>query len=254
MFARVFDKTTGLFYKSIIYGKLDTGYYERNIVYNPRSEAFELVDYLDKESKSQRATLVPLIEVINSDRDEWVTYDKAKVLKINRFFRSKGISAIIKQFCGYDEVYQNFDFMQNIIGDRIVSKHNCSIQIREPKDTDQWTYIKTQTDADIFFKAFAGFHDSSLDKMQYVEDYSERRLMVTFDNSGWYGVAELCFEGLISMNLRPAQENYSREIYSACLFVEDECVFWADDALVNEDLNYTGTFIKALNLKWRKIG
>ena len=87
----------------------------------------------------------------------------------------------------------------------------------------------------------------------YVEDYSERSLTVTFDNSGWYGVVELCFEGLISMNLRPAQENYSREIFSACLFVENECVFWADDALEKEDLNYTGSYIKALNLKWRKI-
>jgi len=72
MFARVFDKKTGFFYKSIIYGKLDTGYYERNIVYNPREDAFELVDYLDKENKDH-SVLLPLIEVINSDRNEWVT-------------------------------------------------------------------------------------------------------------------------------------------------------------------------------------
>lgn len=253
MFARAFDKKTGFFYKSIIYGKLDIGYYERNIVYNPREDAFELVDYLDKENKDQRV-LVPLIEVINSDRNEWVTYDKINVLKLNRFLKSNGISAFIKQYSGYDEVYQDFDFMLRILRDRIVSKSDCSIQIREPNDTNQWTYIKTQSDADAFSEVFAGFHDSTLDKIQYVEDYSERSLTVTFDNSGWYGVVELCFEGLISMNLRPAQENYSREIFSACLFVEDECIYWADDALDKENLNYTGSFIKALNLKWRRIG
>jgi hypothetical protein len=252
MFARVFDKKTGLFYKSIIYGKLDIGYYERNIVYNPREHAFELVDYLDKESKDQ-GVLPPLIEVINSDRNEWVTYDKVNVLKLNRFFKSNGINAFINQYSGYDDVYQDFDFMLRILRDRIVPRSDCSIQAREPSDIDKWTYIKTQSDADAFFDVFAGFHDSTLDKLQYVEDYSERSLTVIFDNSGWYGTVELCFEGLISMNLRPALENYSREIFSACLFVEDECIFWADDALDKEDLNYTGSFIKALNLKWRKI-
>lgn len=152
-----------------------------------------------------------------------------------------------------NKTYQDFDFMLRILSDRIVPKSDCSIQIREPNDTEQWTYIKTQSDADVFLKAFAGFHDSTLDKIQYVEDYSERNLTITFDNSGWYGVAELCFEGLIAMNLRPAQENYSREIFSACLLVEDECIFWADVDLDKEDLNYEGSFVKALNLKWRKI-
>lgn len=252
MFARMFDKKTGLFYKSIIYGKLDIGYYERNIVYNPKEDAFELVDYLDKESKDQ-GVLPPLIEVINSDRNEWVTYDKVNVLKLNRFLKSNGINAFIKQYSGYNDVYQDFDFMLRILRDRIVPRSDCSIQTRAPSDIDKWTYIKTQSDAGAFFDVFAGFHDSTLDKLQYVEDYSKRSLTVTFDNSGWYGIVELCFEGLISMNLRPALENCSREIFSACLFVEDECIFWADDALDKEDLNYTGTFIKALNLKWRKI-
>lgn len=252
MFARVFDKKTGFFYKSIIYGKLDIGYYERNIVYNPREDAFELVDYLDKETKDQ-SVLLPLIEIINSDRNEWVTYDKVNVLKLNGFFKSNGINAFIKQYSGYDEVYQDFDFMLRILRDRIVPKSDCSIQVRKPSDADQWTYINTQSDADAFFNVFAEFHDSTLDKLQYFEDYSERNLTVTFDNSGWYGIVELCFEGLVSMNLRPALENYSREIFSACLFVEDECIFWADEDLGKEDLNHTGSFIKALNLKWRKI-
>lgn len=252
MFARVFDKETGLFYKSIIYGRLDTGYYECDIVYNPRKVAFELVDYLDKENKGGSIPR-PLIEVINSDTSEWVTYANLNVVKLHHFFKSNGINTFLKQYCGYDEVYQDFDFMLKILRDRAVPRNECSIRIREPSDTDKWTYIKTQSDADEFLKLFAGFHDSTFDKMQYVEDYGERRLTVTFDNSSWYGVVELCFEGLIAMNLRPAQENYSREIFSACLLVENECVFWADDALKKEDLNYTGSFIKALNLKWRKI-
>lgn len=90
--------------------------------------------------------------------------------------------------------------------------------------------------------------------MQYEEDYSgQRTLRVTFDNSGWYGIVELCFEGLIAMNLRPALENCSRELYSGSLIVKDECIFWADEFLENENQDFSGSYIKALNLKWRKI-
>jgi len=92
-----------------------------------------------------------------------------------------------------------------------------------------------------------------LDKLIYEEDYGKTQLKVQSDNSSWHGVVELCFEGLIALNLRGLGENRTREIYAATLIVNDESVFWADDELENEDYNYKGTYIKALNLKWRKI-
>ena len=104
-----------------------------------------------------------------------------------------------------------------------------------------------------FMSMFMGFHDSTLDKLIYEEDYGKTQLKVQFDNSGWYGVVELCFEGLIALNLKGLVENRTREIYDATLIINDESVFWADGELENEDYNYVGTYIKALNLKWRKI-
>ncbi|HHV32773.1 hypothetical protein [Caproiciproducens sp. LBM24188] len=142
MFARVFDKKTGFYYKSIIYGKIDIGYYERNIVYNPREDAFELVDYLDKENKDS-IMLPPLIEIINSDTNNWVTYDKGKVLELNFYLENNGMKSFIKQYSGYNEVFQDFDFMFRILRNRAVPRSECSIQIREPSDIDNWTYIKT---------------------------------------------------------------------------------------------------------------
>ncbi|WP_434799271.1 hypothetical protein [Terrisporobacter vanillatitrophus] len=41
--------------------------------------------------------------------------------------------------------------------------------------------------------------------------------------------------------------------HDSTLIINDESVFWEDDELENEDYNYMGTYIKALNLKWRKI-
>ncbi|BBF43781.1 hypothetical protein lbkm_2469 [Lachnospiraceae bacterium KM106-2] len=127
-------------------------------------------------------------------------------------------------------------------------------KVRCLHDEEEWNYICSQKDADEFMEAFVGFHDSTMDTMKYEENSEERRLTVIFDNSGWYGVVELCFEGLIAMNLRPAQENYSNEIYSACLIVgENQEIFWADEYQEKVDMSYEGSYIKALNLKWRKI-
>ena len=77
--------------------------------------------------------------------------------------------------------------------------------------------------------------------------------MITFDNSGWFGVVELCFEGIEILKIVPAGENCSREILEGSLIVEDESVFWSDCYMESIDLTYEGSMIKALNLKWRKI-
>jgi hypothetical protein len=251
MFVRVYDQRRKKYYKSIVYGIIDIGYYERHIVFNPVEEAYELVDYLNKNTKELPT---PLVEVISSDQEEWVTYDKVKLLKFKNYCKNKGYQISIDIFYGYDEVFQDFEFMLQLFEKKKVDKDKCCIQLKEPKDINHWRYIKTQRDANYFMELFAGFHDSTIDKMEYLEDYSQRTLNVTFNNSCWYGIAELCFEGLVSMNLRPQQENHSREIFGGCLFVNDESIFWADECLDKEDMKYTGSYIKALNLKWRKIG
>lgn len=72
MFVRVFDKDKKRYYKSIVYGLVNIGYYEQAILYNPYTDCFELIDYLDKESKELR----PLYECINSADEGWVLYEK----------------------------------------------------------------------------------------------------------------------------------------------------------------------------------
>lgn len=101
-------------------------------------------------------------------------------------------------------------------------------------------------------RQFAGFHDATLDRLFYKERYGVRQLTVRFDNPGWYGTLDLCFEGTLALHLEPAGENRSRELLEACLLVRDETVFWADAALTEEDPAACRNHIKALNLKWRK--
>lgn len=97
------------------------------------------------------------------------------------------------------------------------------------------------------------FYDSTLDRLTYEEEYGKAKLTALFDNSGWFGVIELCFEGLLALNLRPPLENCSREIFSATLLFREESVFWADDELTEENPSGQCTWIKALNLKWRQV-
>lgn len=249
MFVRVFDKPENRYYKSIVYGIIDVGYYERAILLNPYTESFELVDYLDKEDSS----LTPLYEVINSNTDGWVLHEKTFMLKLKHYLSEQRFNGDIKQFRGYQDVFDDFPFILAMLEHNSIAVNKVAFKLRDNYDTDEWNYIRTQKDADDFMKIFAGFHDSTLDKLVYDEEYGKKRLLATFDNSGWYGTVNLCFEGIITLHLKPYSENYCREIYDSTLLVKDESIYWADNKLEQEDLNYQGTYIKALNLKWRKI-
>ena len=238
-----------MYYKSIVYGLVNIGYYEQAILFNPYINCYELVDYLDKESKD----LTPIYQLINDKRENWILYEKTFLLKLKKYLKENSYNGDINLFQGYREVFDDFDFMLRILNKKKVPISETKIEIQTNEDENEWNYIRTQEDADKFMKLFVGFHDSTMDKIVYEEDYGKKQLNVIFDNSGWYGVVELCFEGLIRMNLQSYSENYTREIYDATLLVQDECVYWADSALKEENLNYNGNWIKALNLKWRKL-
>lgn len=244
MFVRVFDKVNNRYYKSLVYGLVNRGFFEQAIVVNPDTNCFELVHYLERNDP------VPGYEVIQPERKGWITSDTKELTEINLHRRTVAVDWL----SGYEDVLHNRKFLLAILCKKTVPADQAGIELRGFEDEQDWNYILTQTDADAFMKQFAGFHDSVLNKLTYEEDDGIRKVTAVFDNTGWYGVAQLCFEGLVAMNLRPAQENFDRYIYGGTLLVKDECIFWADDALGDEGLSYEGSFIKALNLKWRKIG
>lgn len=246
MFVRVSDKTNNRYYKSLVYGLVNRGFFEQAIVINPYTKCFELVHYLEKTDPFP----VPIYEVIQPERNGWITASSTDLIKIN--LHSKNLS--VDYLSGFEDVLNNRNFLPSLLNKKYVHVAKAGVQIRGFEDGKEWNYIVTQTDADAFMKLFEGFHDSFLNKLVYEEDHQIRKVTAVFDNTCWYGVAELCFEGLVAMNLRPAQENFDRFIYGGTLLVKDECIFWADDALKEESLSYEGSYIKALNLKWRKIG
>lgn len=249
MFARVFDKANQRYFKSMIYCGINHGYYRQYVVLNPYADRFELVDYLDKSG----GELTPLVEIIRADHDGWVRYENAQLLNFQAYCKKHRKAMDVKFLWGYRDVCENFGFLTAILEDKSVPVSESNICIRDIPDRDAWNYIQTQDDVDSFMKSFAAFHDAVLERIVYEESYGGTGVTATFDNSGWYGIVELCFEGVLAINLRPPKENRSREIYEATLMIQNETVLWADWYMETEDLSHDGSYIKALNLKWRKI-
>lgn len=257
MLVRVYDRKTKRYYKSILYATVNFEWFQRDVVLNPFTDSFELVDYLDKSQTPAEA----LVERIQKPPAAYKEYRNAFLLKLKKYCEEHQKSFQLKSLRGYPDICENYAFLADLLENGCVPAIRYPIQIREPEDQDIWTYIRTQQDADTFMKLFAGFHDSYLVKIVYSEEYGYTNAIVTFDNSCWYGIVELCFEGVQTLHIKPAKENYDNYIYDATLLVKDEMIFWADDIsmqerFISEDIasGYESSYILALNLKWRKIG
>lgn len=250
MFVRVFDKEQNRYYKSMVYATVGIGWFLQYIVLNPYTQSFELVDDLDKQYKPAK----PLVEIIQPDHEEFVVYNGAQMLKYKHYCEANGCKFVeVKQIMGYPEILENNAFLAEILANHSVPFGAYHISKKSLCDTTEWNYILTQADAEDFMKKFVGFHDSTLEKIEYYESNSSATANAIFDNSGWYGVVELCFEGVQTLKIVPAMGNYSRELFDASLIVENESIFWADSYMEKPNDSYDGSIIRALSLKWRKI-
>lgn len=263
MFVRVYDKYSNKHCKSMVYCMVNEGWNLRYIVLNPITSRFELIDYLDKSCNPE----VPLVVKIQNDQSEFKEYKNAFLLKFKKFCRDHHKPFDITRLYGYPDTCENYEFLSELFENKSIPASRYPIQMRVLPDKDEWNYILTQQDANNFMRLFVAFHDSILTKIIYTEKSGYTNATVTFDNSGWYGIVELCFEGVQTIHIKPAKENCYNYIYDATMYVNDEIIYWTDEfmELENmvcnensikklENISYEGNFIKALNLKWRKIG
>ena len=250
MFVRVFEQKRNTYYRSMVYAVAGSGLEQQYIVLNPHTHCLELVNYLDDQSKAPRV----LVEMIQPECNEFLAYHGAQMLKYKHFCKTNGYEfADIRNLKGYPEVLENSEFLANIFADKCVPFDTCGIPEKAFPDTDQWNYILTQSDADAFMRQISGFHDSILETVRYCEDGHSAAAYAVFKNSEWSGAAELCFEGVQMMKIKPPVLACFRNISDASLIIQNESVFWADASLKKPDESYAGSFIRALCLKWRKI-
>ncbi len=250
MYVRVVSNISNHIYQSMVYAKINVGWFQQYVLYDPYYEMFELVEYLDKTTKP----IKPRVYTIQSGTEGFIKCDKSLLSEFKTYCKiNHELSPDISFLFGYPDVCKNFEFLRDILSNKQVSKDRYTIQLRDLADINEWHYIKTQKDADDFMALFAGFHDATLESVCYKEDDTgKKEAAVIFDNSGWFGIAELCFEGVQLLKLLPADENYTRYIMEASLHIDDNGVFWADDFIEQPDLSCEASVIKALSVKWRK--
>ena len=249
MWVNVYDTEKGLFYKSMAYAKLNEGDREQTIVFNPQSGCFELVDRMDKNYYKPCL----LYEYMGGDLNGWTACEASALAELKQWAEEQGVRKMPDSCTGYPEVVGDREFMRKILRNKKVPLEETTVKPKE--NFSAWHEIRTQEDANEFMTLFAGFHDAALKKLTYKEDYRGRtRVNAIFDNSCWFGVAELCFEGLLDLHLAAFGEYCLNEIDDGTLLVAATGVFWADGNLEAEDLSYEGDYIKARKLKWRKIG
>ncbi len=246
MYVRVSSNISNHMYQSIVYAKINLGWFEQYIVLNPNLHCFELVDALDKGRKPPRCNAT----VIQTRTDGMKEYRGGALLRYKQLCNALNME--LKYLFGYPDVCENYAFMAEILSKKTVPAKQYPVEIRDLPDVHEWTYLKTQQDADAFMKLFAGFHDSTIERASYAEDNTGRQeVTVVFDNTGWFGIAELCFEGVELLKIVPPGPNYSREIMEATLRIDENGVLWADTG--SEDALYEGSVIQACSVKWRKL-
>ncbi len=252
MYVRAVSNIDNTIFPSMVYATVNSGWYSKYIVYNKWKKTFELVDYMDKIKDDKRNVR---IFTIQSDTNGFEEYGKAKLLKLKAYCSEHGLDMPdVNVLNGYPDVCGNHAFICDMMSARSVPADKYDIALRDLPDAGEWHYISTPDEAKEFMNLFAGFHDSLLVKVTYEESRDgTKKATCVFDNSGWFGIAELCFEGVTCLKIVPAGESYMNDILSASLIVSEDGVFWADDYMEQPDMSYGGCLISALSLKWRKI-
>ena len=251
MYVRAVSNINHAFLSSVVYARIDLGWYAQYVIYNKWEKSFELVDYMDKSVPQGRV----IVQMIQADTDDFEEYRGAKLLKLKDYCKKNDLKMPdVKVLFGYPDVCENYAFLCDIIENRTVPADRYPIMLRDLPDVKEWHYIKTDEDVQEFMKLFVGFHDSSLVRVSYEEDdYGATKVNAIFDNSGWFGIVELCFEGVQFLKIIPPKENYASDILSATLHLDDDGVFWADEYMETPDMAYEGSIIRALSLKWKKL-
>nr|MBQ6241210.1 hypothetical protein [Lachnospiraceae bacterium] len=235
-------------YRSLVYGMLGKSIFSQYIVLDPDSDCFELIDNFWGHDSSERSRVL----TIQSDRSGFTELTGSALLRLKFFAKERGIDCSdIDYLSGYPDVCTDHAFLCDLLTGRRVPRSQCTIQLRDLPDKDEWTYLDTQEELDRFMHLFAGFHDAALSSMQYIQDdEGTRTITAVFDNRCWYGVAALCFEGVSSFQFTPTPPQPYRITMGEYQWAEfritpREGVYWADSEGEN--------IIRAYSVKWKKV-
>ena len=270
MLVRVFDIQSNTYFKSEVYAIINSGWYEKRlVVFSSGNERyFKFFDYLDKSDSKNPKVLINSILYDDFHSDfAWINQRTDTVDKqLEDYLGLLNNDIRFFEFRGYSWIYKDKQLLTKLLKGDMVSTKGFEHQLLDSNTykLEGWHYIETQQDIDFILEQTRSFHDSVLKELNYISGAyvdetnsmhcsdSERRVIIHFD-SQWCRPVEMIFEGVTALNLRPASDNQSSDIYGATLSLQDASVFFCDDTINDADEFYAGTWIKAYNLRWRFV-
>lgn len=126
-----------------------------------------------------------------------------------------------------------------------------------------WNYVESEDDIHNLMEVFHGFHDAVLRNLGYISGSGKvekgiivtdniRQVSMIFD-SHWSDSIEIVFDGVLVLNLKPAKDNYSSNLFSASIMLKDKAMLFYDNEVKSEQENYEGTWVNALGMRWRLL-
>ena len=264
MRVRVYDKQSGICFQSEVYAIINTGYYEKYLVSVPFGNGgyMKLFDYLDKSDQK----LPVLVNLVTPQGPEgWIYKQTGKVdRQFEEYRHVLGPSILFFEYRGFPWLWEDTDTLGALLRGESVLIRGSLFEDRLYSDTalPGWNYVMTQEDADAFQRSVCGFHDAVIRGLDYVSGAYVNADKSMYPLAAVRSVSiliqsqqcrdfEMIFEGVTALNLRPAADKYTADIYDASLFVRDASVFFSDSCLEKPDTSYEGTWITAYGLRWR---
>jgi len=270
MRARAYDSNTNSYFKSEVFAEINMGWYEKQLLLVPSDSGAHVrfFDYFDKSDPKEPKVLINMITPAGPAEEKWIYEHSGCVdtqLAAFAGLLNKGIRFFA--YSGYPWIFADKSLMVELLNGSVIPVKGSVFEdkIFDSKISD-WNYVETQSDVDFLLHQAYSFHDSVLKNLEYtsgayVNDDKVmspmnciRQVIMRIDSQLCQPV-EMVFEGVTALNLRPAGDNYSADIFEASLFVKDAAVFFCDEKINDIDETYDCiTWIKAYSLRWRFIG
>jgi hypothetical protein len=262
MRVRVYNKCTNGYFISEVYAIINTGYYKKYLVVEniDNKRYFRLVEYLDK-SKSNLPVNINVISSIDLS-ESWVYKEDSDLKDISDTLDAKDKNDSFYCYQGYDFILEQKDLLITLLkGEQVAYELLRGNEKEISTKLGGWNYVESVDDIQNLMGIFHGFHDSVLRNLNYVSGSGKdekgnmhleniREVLMIFD-SIWSNSIEIVFEGVLVLNLRPAKDNYSSELFTATIMLKDKAILFYDDKVKSEQENYEGTWINSLGMRWR---
>ncbi len=251
MLVHFYDSEQHRFLMLPVYGFVSYDYKAFVLVYDSDKACF----YLKNELEEGRR----IVDFVHVDVTGWIKATEAVCESLADFCTQAPPAPTRPWIAGYPEMVTDAHLLRRLMSGESVPLSDTQVTLREIPGGDEWYEIKTQAEADLFANALFYPHDAHIDSVTYIEPkYDPYTVSVILDMTMWFGCRmEYRFASPTVVHITNGRDSNGRDILDACLFVDENGVFWADEDLEKEEIDKPFdpeiTYIRAKAVKVRRV-